>query len=186
MFIIRARNAVAGWYTWHTSLSGPTYGLSLQTSDAQGILSSGTATLTNTTFTAVAGGSGLANLNATGTTYVAYCWAAVPGYSAFGSFTGNASTDGPFIYTGFRPRFLMIKSIGAISDWLVYDTTRNAANLTNLALVPDTAAAEVTAATYVFDLLSNGFKSRGSNPPSGEVWLYAAFAENPLKYANAR
>ena len=120
-------------------------------------------------------------------TYVAYCFAPVAGYSAFGSYTGNGSTDGPFIYTGFRPRFILIKNTTAY-NWQIWDTSRSPYNQGTTVLFPNLSNADNTTATQ-FDILSNGFKIRtsdaGSNG-SGNSIIYAAFAESPFKYANAR
>jgi hypothetical protein len=118
---------------------------------------------------------------------VAYCWAPVAGYSAFGSYTGNGSADGPFIYTGFRPRYVMVKCSAAVESWYIFDSTRNTYNVADLGLVPNMAIAEFSSNT--FDLVSNGIKIRTTNTlanSSATTYIYAAFAENPLKYANAR
>jgi hypothetical protein len=119
---------------------------------------------------------------------VAYCWAPVAGYSAFGSYTGNGSADGPFIYTGFRPRWVMRKRTDSSTDgsWIIYDTSRIVYNANNLVLFAESTLAEVTGAPI--DILSNGFKLRDSaaGNTSGATYIYAAYAENPLKYANAK
>jgi hypothetical protein len=123
----------------------------------------------------------------TANNYVAYCWAPVAGYSAFGSYTGNGSADGPFVYTGFRPRWIMTKSSSAVEQWLIYDTARDTYNYANLGLLPASSIAESTYGQI--DILSNGFKMRGTGSSwngSGATYIYACFAENPLKYANAR
>jgi hypothetical protein len=122
------------------------------------------------------------------TNYVAYCFAPVAGYSAFSSYTGNLSADGPFVYLGFRPRYLLIKaSAGTASSWLVIDTTRMPNNPANLYILADSAGAEGPF-TYL-DINANGFKIRTTNSgvnTSTATYIYAAFAENPFKYANAR
>jgi hypothetical protein len=129
-----------------------------------------------------------ANTNATSFNYVAYCFAAVAGYSAFGSYTGNGSTDGPFVYTGFRPRWVMVKiSSGTTANWVVVDTSRDTYNVMATDLNPDSSGAEYTS-TFM-DCLSNGFKIR--NTPAtyngnGYTYIYACFAENPFKNALAR
>jgi hypothetical protein len=96
--------------------------------------------------------------NNSGTDFVAYCWAPIPGYSAFGSYTGNNSTDGPFIYTGFRPAFIMYKRSNGTGSWVIQDTTRDTANPTNLRLVANTTNSEGTSTSMNVDILSNGFK----------------------------
>jgi hypothetical protein len=127
-------------------------------------------------------------VNDSGDDYIAYCFAPVEGYSAFGSYTGNGSSDGPFIYTGFRPRFILQKRTDtAGSSWQILDTERDPFNLMNSPLLPESNSAEVTADR--FDSLSNGFKIRTSNGgqnASGGSFIYAAFAEHPFKTARAR
>ena len=186
MIIVKHRNATDFWYVYHVNLTSAAYVLQLNTTIAQtsvptifnstaptnSVFSVGTDSSTNT-------GSG---------TYVAYCWAPVAGYSAFGSYTGNGSADGPFIYTGFRPRWLMIKSSSGAFNWFIEDASRNTTNATGLDLSPNLADAEANNAP-TFDFLSNGFKLRNtytSQNGSGSTYIYAAFAENPLKFSNAR
>jgi len=121
--------------------------------------------------------------------YVSYVFAPIQGYSKFGSYVGNGSTDGPFIYTGFKPAFVLVKNASATESWVVYDTARNTFNLTNLKLSPDTADSEnnnsaIGGAAYNnIDILSNGFKCRSNNAAtngSGNTIIYMAFAENPF------
>jgi hypothetical protein len=121
---------------------------------------------------------------------VAYCFAAVPGYSAFGSYTGNGSSDGPFVYLGFRPRFILYKRSNASGDnWRIIDTSRDPFNVSGNELYPNLSNAEVASGTntnYV-DILSNGFKIRNPNQnANGSTYIYAAFAETPFAYSNAR
>jgi hypothetical protein len=130
-------------------------------------------------------------VNQSGDNFVAYCFAPVAGYSAFGSYTGNGSTDGTFVFTGFRPRYVMIKtSSNAGYNWNVHDTARNPYNSANLVLYPNTSAGDdAYGAGSGLDILSNGFKIRdagGGLNGSGFTYIYMAFAENPFKYANAR
>lgn len=124
-------------------------------------------------------------------TAVAYCFAEVDGYSKFGSYTGNGSTDGPFIYTGFRPRFLLVKrSNSSGTYWNMYDTNRSVSNVTDDILYANLSDAEVAnEATLAFDILSNGFKARTTGTSingNGNTYVYVAFAEAPFKFANAR
>lgn len=125
-----------------------------------------------------------------GGTYVAYCFASVAGYSAFGSYTGNGSSDGPFVYCGFRPRWILVKRTTASSNWFIWDTARNTYNDATTVLFTDANNADYTVTTGGFDIVSNGFKIRvgsGFNPnASGETYIFAAFAENPFKNALAR
>jgi len=121
-------------------------------------------------------------------TYVAYCFAAVPGYSAFGSYTGTGNTDGPFVYLGFRPRFILIKSTSAVGNWEMLDSSRDPYNPTGLLLRSNSSAAELNGSP-ISDFLSNGFKPRSANGnqnDTGVTYIYMAFAENPFKNALAR
>ena len=121
--------------------------------------------------------------------YVAYCWAPIAGYSAFGKYTGNNSaTDGPFIYTGFRPRFVMIKRISTTGNWNITDTARNPYNNTTVALRPNSNVTESTVGTVYVQPVSNGFKITNNNTDTNgsSTYIYACWAEAPFKYANAR
>jgi hypothetical protein len=126
--------------------------------------------------------------NESGQTYVAYCWTPIAGYSAFGSYTGNGSADGPFVYTGFRPKFVMVKSTSNAENWITLDTARDSYNLATKTLYPNSSSAEETLYNHA-DMLSNGFKFRTTNSGtngSGYSFIYMAYAENPLKNALAR
>lgn len=127
-------------------------------------------------------------VNASGSSYVAYLWAEVPGFSKFGSYVGNGSSGGPFVYTGFRPKWIMIKSTTAANNWCIYDVKRPDYNPTRQPLYSNSTAAEPSLG-ITYDILSNGFKLReggGQGNDSGQTYIYAAFAETPFKYANAR
>jgi hypothetical protein len=108
-----------------------------------------------------------------------------------GSYVGNASSDGTFVYTGFRPKLLLIKTSTTARDWVLYDTSRSTYNAATARLVPNSSGAEVTSASI--DILSNGFKIRSGSGSgfeeineSGATLIYAAWAENPFQYARAR
>lgn len=135
------------------------------------------------------------DVNANGATYVAYCFTSISGFSSIGTYVANGSTDGSFIYTGFRPAYVMLRhasSVPAGGDWQVIDSARNPYNLNSSNLLsPDSSAAENTNNIYnAVDLLSNGFKIRGQagydTNNNGTTYIYMAFAENPFKYALAR
>jgi hypothetical protein len=127
------------------------------------------------------------NTNGSGRTFVAYCFAPVVGYSAMGSYTGNGSSDGPFIFTGFRPRFVLLKRTSSTSNWAMFDSSRNTYNTATNGLFADLSDAETTGEN--FDILSNGFKLRAT-PSWGNVssstYIYFAVAESPFNYARAR
>jgi len=121
------------------------------------------------------------DVNASGGTYVAYCFANVDGYSKIGSYTGNGSADGPFVWCGFRPALIVGKSATAAENWWMYDTARNTYNVADDYLSPNLTNAESTAAW--FDINSNGFKVRDNgNAPngSGATIIFMAFAEHPF------
>jgi len=120
---------------------------------------------------------------------ITYCFHSVEGYSKVGSYTGNGSSDGPFIYTGFRPKYIMIKISNASSnrDWYIFDSERDSYNEVSRRLMPNLSNAEGTGS--VCDFVSNGFKWRTSNDEynaNGLTTIYLAFAEYPFKYTNAR
>jgi len=126
-------------------------------------------------------------MNKSGDGIIAYCFHSVDGYSKVGSYVGNASTDGTFVYTGFRPAFVLLKVSSTTNNWFIYDNKREGYNQENDTLSPNDSSAEDN--SYKLDLLSNGFKIRGSNNAhnhNGQTFIYLAFAEAPFKYANAR
>ena len=130
-----------------------------------------------------------AGINASAKNYVAYCFAEVAGYSAFGKYTGNGSADGPFVYLGFRPRYLMVKNSSAVGSWIVDDSSTNPYNEVGNLINANTSGAEFTTADIKFDYLSNGFKVRQTNSAvngSGNTLIYMAFAENPFNNSLAR
>jgi hypothetical protein len=180
MIIMKGRNVVDQWTVYHIS-TGNTIGIPLNTTGAGDVNS---AFWSNTTPTSTVFSQGSWD---SGYTKVAYCFAAVAGYSAFGSYTGNGSADGPFVYTNFRPRYVLIKSSSDAVNWYVYDTSRDTGNLAGNQLYPNLSNAEVS--SVGIDILSNGFKVRyGASPlnASGSTYIYACFAENAFKFSNAR
>jgi hypothetical protein len=129
------------------------------------------------------------NVNGNTGNYVAYCFAEVAGFSKFGSYVGNGSSDGPFAYCGFRPRFIMVKNASASASWLMYDTARSTYNVDSLAFAADLSLAELNSSDWYMDILSNGFKFRtsyGQVNNSGNTFIFMAFAESPFNYSRAR
>ena len=187
LIIVKNRSAAgSSWAVYHASI--PTQYLTLNTTTGASAGQWISSTATTISYSSLSSWT-----NTSAATYVAYCWAPVAGYSAFGSYTGNGSADGPFIYTGFRPRWLMIKRtdyVAGYGDWYIWDSARNIYNSTNSPLSPDTSAIEnANNSSLAFDMVSNGFKLRSLYQDinnSGTTYIYAAFAENPLKYSNAR
>jgi hypothetical protein len=189
MIIAKRRNAVEDWPVYHV-VTGPNQYAYLDSTQAFSAASSVWQNVTPTSTVFSIGTS--STTNASGGTYVAYCFAAVAGYSAFGSYTGNGSTDGPFVYTGFRPRWIMIKASSAARGWIIFDTARDPYNVSQYRLFANTSDAESSGTTANnIDILSNGFKPRlGANSEpsneSGTTYIYMAFAENSFKNALAR
>ena len=142
---------------------------------------------TSSVFT-IEGGSN-SNVNTNNAAYISYIFSERQGYSKFGSYIGNGNADGAFVNTGFKPAFLLVKrSSQANNDWNLHNNKSPGFNVNNSYLAPNDTAAEVTGNTsQIFDLLSNGFKCRGSGTGSngsGSTYIYMAFAENPFVASN--
>ena len=123
--------------------------------------------------------------------YIAYCFASTEGFSKAGSFLGNNNADGAFVYTGFRPAWIMTKASnqgGTNYDWVIFDNTRNTFNVSDAYIDANLSAAEVASGRNEIDILSNGFKCRSSygDLNSAYTYIYLAFAESPFKFSNAR
>jgi hypothetical protein len=191
MVILKVRNSAQDWIVGSVGMTSWAYAMRLNTTAAQNNTFNYWNSTTPSSTVVTLGDTG--GVNSNGLTYVAYCFAAVPGYSAFGKYTGDGiSTNGPFVYTGFRPRWVMFKKTNSGSNWSIVDTSRDLTNVAAKNLKANSAAAEVTATSSAeanLDILSNGFKLRGDsgdiNDP-GATYIYAAFAEMPFAYANAR
>jgi len=181
--MIRSRSDSDNWYAYHTSIG-----------NTKAVFPN----LTNATFTNVgywANTSPTSSVFTVGTipttynTYIAYCFAEIAGYSKFGSYTGNGSADGPFVHTGFKPAFVMIKRTDSTGNWWIYDTARTPkqTNAADEVLYANITDAE-TASSSDIDLLSNGFKLRVAtyqpNTSSG-TFIYMAFASQSFKYSLA-
>ena len=178
-------NAGSNHLTYHASL-GNTQCLLLEATSAALTSSTFWNNTSPTSSVFSLGTSG--DVNTSGRTYVAYCWAEIAGFSSFGSYTGNGSADGVFVYLGFRPKFVMIKGTGAsVANWNIFDTSRDTYNIEGQYLAANTNDAEGTLGTL--DGLSNGFKIRTNQVfanNSAETFIYMAFAEAPFKFSNAR
>ena len=177
--ITKNRNGTVAWNVYSTVLGTNQY-LQLNATIAATTLSDFWGSPTSTQFTF---GSPFANTG----TYVAYLFAEVAGFSRFGSYTGNGSSDGPFVFCGFRPRWVMIKRTDSTQNWQIFDTSRDTFNVSQNSLFPNLSNAETSG--YAIDVLSNGFKIRetGTNSnASGGTYIFASFAENPFKNALAR
>jgi len=174
------------WLTYHSSI-GNTGWVSLNTT---GATVTGSTVWNNTSPTSSVFSIGTAlNVNQSGQPILAYCWAEIDGFSKFGSYTGNGSTDGPFVYTGFRPKFVMIKRTDSTSNWYMFDTSRNTFNVMTNELLANSTNAEANENRWI-DGLSNGFKIRNDAGnqinASGGTMIYMAYAENPFRNSLAR
>ena len=188
MIIIKNRSQVATWIVGHQNMaaSSPWNGFMQLNQTAAYTTSGGSLIWNNTAPTSSVFSVGTdTSTNFNGNNFVAYLFAEVAGFSKFGSYTGNGSSDGPFVFCGFRPRWVMTKRTDSTGSWLVVDSARNTYNVVNGYLVPNTSDAEGSATWG--DFTANGFKLRGTtHNGSGESYIFAAFAENPFKYALAR
>jgi hypothetical protein len=190
MIIIKWRTGGTGqsWAVYHSSLGNNKY-LGLNLTDAAG---TDTNIWQNTAPTSSVFSVGYDTwVNSNGFTYVAYCWAEIAGFSKFTSYTGNGAADGPFVYCGFRPKFVMVKRTDTAGfGWCMKDSSRSPSNEIIADLFAESSAAEYTTAGQLnTDFLSNGFKLRQTNAnqnANGGTYIVMAFAENPFKNANAR
>ena len=181
MFITKRRDAAENWVVWFTGFAA-NEGIYLNLTNAKGASGSNWFSANSSNVQVTSG-----QFTSAGNK-VAYLFAEVAGFSKFGSYTGNGSSDGPFVYCGFRPRFILVKRTDAAADWIIWDTARNTYNVMNDSLAANLSDAEKAGTTNV-DLLSNGFKTRFASTnwnASGATYIFAAFAENPFRYALAR
>ena len=189
MVICRERNTGASWAVYHSALGNTKY--ILLNSNNAAVTSSQEFNSTAPTSTVVTlGGAGSNTNDGTGVLGLAYCFAPIAGYSAFGSYIGNSSTDGPFVYTGFRPAYVMIKTTAATDGWTIQDSTRFPTNVITDILAANNSGSEATfTSVFNIDFLSNGFKIRNTQSAqntSGTTYIYMVFASNPFKYSLAR
>jgi len=185
MVIIKRRDASDNWFTWHSSFSNAqrnfilldsTAAITLSTNDSWG------AGMTSSVIGFRSQGTAAGNM-------IAYCFAPVEGYSAALSWTGNGSSDGVFVHTGFKVAWMLWKRSDGTANWYIYDSARNTYNVVNDNLEPNTSDAENTLTSMNVDFLSNGIKIRGSDGDingSGGTYIGFAFAEHPFKTARAR
>ena len=183
-YLVKERGNVNSWVVNHIGLANQTNAyLLLNTNDAAGTDSWFNSTAPSSSVVHANDGDSPTNRN--GGTYVMYLWRSVKGFSKFGSFTGNANTDGPFVYTGFRPAWVLIKNSSANGEnWNLFDNKRNGFNGSGEALRPNTNEAEYDRNV---DFLANGFKVRDSSGEvsgNGNTLIYMAFAESPFVNSN--
>ena len=196
LIICKERSAAAEyWHVKHKSTASNTNlflnvqnGSTSASSVGDGVL--GDLSSSTTFGFATAGSPGnVVAVNENGVTNIAYCWSEVPGYSSFGTFSGNGASNGPFIYTGFKPKFFLYKATSHSSDWWLLDGTRGPINSAGAYVFTNANTAEGVESSWV-DFVSNGIKLRGRTDPntngSDRTYIYMAFAESPFKFANAR
>ena len=191
--IIKNRSNASGWVTYHygagaTGLYNPNQAsLILNGTNASanpasgGYLSDGYFSNVNSTTLTLRDVNNANNVNANGNNYVGYAFADVKGYSKFGSYVGNGSTDGTFIYTGFKPAFVMAKASSTTGQWSMCDTKRGVAPSGEFLFAEDSGATNSAPANW--DFVSNGLKARANysaHNTSGVTYIYMAFAENPF------
>jgi hypothetical protein len=179
MYMIKRRDSTSAWGVYHASLGENKY-LQLETTNAE---ATDTGIWNNTAPTSTVlslGNAGYFN-NASGGTYVCYAFAEKKGYSKFGSYTGNGNADGTFVYTGFKPAFVMCKRTdGGTQNWCIMDNKRGY-NPDVQQLHPNNSNVESLGSGDTLDLLSNGFKMRvndGDKNGSGETFIYMAFGQS--------
>ena len=179
MIIVKNLDDASHWFVYHKSIGNGKF-ITLNEADGEQT-NSGAWNATSPTSSVFTVGSALNNAN-----YIAYVFAPKKGFSKFGSYTGNGSTDGTFVYTGFKPAFVIIKRTDAAGyNWSIWDNKRDSFNLVDLGLSPNQTAAEYS--EDFGDFLSNGFKIRGTNTnknEAGGTYIYMAFAEEPLVGTN--
>ena len=189
MIIIKDRTQIDNWPVYHAGLPTPATNILRLQSTTAVLTGRAEWNSTNPTSSVFSIGNDTA-VNYSGQSFIAYCWSEVAGFSKFGSYVGNGSSDGTFVYTGFRPKYIMCKAAsGGTGDWLTVDTARQTYNVANGSLAANLTNVESYYSGNNIDILSNGFKFRTSGGVyngSGITYIYMAFAENPTKYANAR
>jgi|DEB0MinimDraft_10_1074344.scaffolds.fasta_scaffold14567_3 hypothetical protein len=185
MIILKERNPTTtrSWRVYHEDV-GNNKVLYLDTTNAQ--VSDSTAFNSTTPTSSVFSLGSNVGTNENTKNFIAYCFAEKKGFSKFGSYTGNGSTNGTFVYTGFKPAFVIIKDVSGARSWIMLDNKRNTFNVANNRLFPDSTDAQNTTVDAL-DFLSNGFKIRSTNTSvnvSGNTYIYMCFAENPFVTSN--
>jgi hypothetical protein len=182
MVIVKSLANTTAWMVYHASL-GNAQEIYLNDASASGASTAWNSTTPTSTVISLDGGAGN-GVNASGD-YIAYCFAEKKGFSKFGSYVGNGSTDGTFVYTGFKPAFVLVKNTAITDNWSIFDNKRIGYNAFNYVLYADIT--NVGSNGLPMDILSNGFKWRtdaGMVNGSGQNHIYMAFAEEPLVGTN--
>ena len=175
------------WVVWHKNLLDSTYVIYLNQTASQSV-STNKFNGTLPTSSVITLGNHGTNFSSGANNQILYAWAEIDGFSKFNSYVGNGSTDGTFVYTGFRPEFILIKCSTTTGNWAMFNSAANTSNPVINELLANSSVAENSIASNDIDFLSNGFKLRSTNGDintSTATYIYAAFAEFPTKYANA-
>jgi len=186
MMIFKRRDGTQNWGVYHTAITAD----NVLVLDLTNVVLDDAAVFndtepTSSVFTVNIDGK----VNASTQTYVGWLFAGVDGFSKFGSYTGNGAADGPFVWCGFKPAFILKKNTNSADDWVMWDNQRSLYNVSGIVLKPNLSDAEIDSSTKYIDLLSNGFKIRASDSSingSGNKHVFMAFAESPFKTATAR
>ena len=180
-WIITKRLESSGsWHGYHSSQGATKYFVLNSTNTI------GTSALTwnNTAPDATTFTLGSGNTNNNGGNLIAYCWHSVEGFSKIGSYVGNGNANGAYVYTGFKPSWLLYKNISTASQWRLYDNARNTFNPVTRSFRANATNAEETGSSIIVDFLSNGFKQRSGNftdsNETGDTYIYMAFGEHPF------
>jgi hypothetical protein len=174
--ILKRRDGTSNWHVWHQSLGDGNNYVLLNSTGAKANDSYEYVSSIGSSTVSLAGGPGSYD-------EVAYFFRGIKGYSKFGSYTGNGSTDGPFVYTGFKPAWIMIKRTDTTNHWGITDNKRDPDNLTNEILLANDSGTGYSGSSIGYDILSNGFKIRNADSvdnTSGGTYIYMAFAEHPF------
>jgi hypothetical protein len=181
VLIVKNGSVAVDWAVYHKDMTDAGYTLALNNTDAQ--VDSGTNRWNHTapTSSVVHIGTGQ-QTNQDAKSFLMYAFTSIPGYSKFGSYEGNSNADGPLLYTGFKPAFVMLKPADINEHWVIHDGTRDPFNKTYHYVFANETEAEAAGGTHHIDLLSNGFKVRTSNNNwnTSSTIIYMAFAESPF------
>jgi hypothetical protein len=186
MIIAKSRQYAQSWLVYHQSITANNYLILNDTAASQASITAWNNTAPTSSVFSIGNSN---TVNFPSGTQLAYCWSEIDGYSKFGSYTGNGSTNGTFVYLGFQPKFIMIKSSSAAYAWFMEDIQRNLYNGNSAILQANSDAAEITGTSYNVDFLSNGFKlttAQANINASGSTFVYMAFSSNPFKNSLAR
>ena len=179
----KTRTKTDGWPVYHSG-GGSNYQFFINQTDAG---ASGTSYFVGAPTSSVVNLGNNTGSNQSGQPCLLYCFSPIEGYSSMGSYLGNGNADGPFVFTGMRPAFILTKGIDDAEDWYIRDTSRSPSNEVNASLRPNDTGSEYSGRKI--DILSNGFKIRDSDGQinqSGKSYLYVAFAEHPFQSSRAR